>query len=264
MAVSSTDNLLAADAALAETRAINTTAPLTGGGNLSADRTLAISNMTGDAGAGGAAGAVPAPAAGDAAAGKYLKADGTWTIPPDTDTVPVAMTGDAGAGGTAGYVPAPAAGDAVAKKYLGANGLWAHVIAEALGAHGESWQLTSASEEITLDTGAAFTDSTANILPANSIILGVVAYVTQTITNSTGWKLGDPTTTDRFTANNTNLVAGTTDVGMAHLQGSVATDAAGPVQTSAAKVRITMAGGNPGAGKVRVTTFYAVLTPPLS
>ena len=34
--------------------------------------------MTGDSGSGGKAGYVPAPSAGDAAAGKYLKADGTW------------------------------------------------------------------------------------------------------------------------------------------------------------------------------------------
>ena len=38
--------------------------------------------FTGDSGSGGAAGFVPAPAAGDAAAGKYLDADGTWTVPP--------------------------------------------------------------------------------------------------------------------------------------------------------------------------------------
>src|SRR5215831_8695388 len=55
------------------TRSIKTSAPLTGGGNLSADRTLAVSTMTGDSGSGGADGVVPAPAAGDAAAGKYLK-----------------------------------------------------------------------------------------------------------------------------------------------------------------------------------------------
>jgi len=35
--------------------------------------------MTGDSGAGGTAGLVPAPGAGDAAANKYLKADATWT-----------------------------------------------------------------------------------------------------------------------------------------------------------------------------------------
>lgn len=37
--------------------------------------------MVGDSGAGGTKGAVPAPAAGDAAAGKFLKADGTWAVP---------------------------------------------------------------------------------------------------------------------------------------------------------------------------------------
>lgn len=40
-----------------------------------------IPTLVGDAGAGGTKGFVPAPAAGDAAAGKYLKADGTWAAP---------------------------------------------------------------------------------------------------------------------------------------------------------------------------------------
>ena len=38
--------------------------------------------MVGDTGFGGTTGNVPAPAAGDAAAAKFLKADGTWTAPP--------------------------------------------------------------------------------------------------------------------------------------------------------------------------------------
>lgn len=37
--------------------------------------------MIGDSGSGGTKGLVPAPAAGDAAAGKVLKADGTWIVP---------------------------------------------------------------------------------------------------------------------------------------------------------------------------------------
>ena len=37
--------------------------------------------MVGDTGSGGTAGNVPAPASGDAAAGKFLKADGTWALP---------------------------------------------------------------------------------------------------------------------------------------------------------------------------------------
>lgn len=74
-------------------RTIATTAPLTGGGDLSADRTLAISAFTGDTGSGGAAGAVPAPAAGSAAAGKFLKADGTFAVPPGF-TSPLTTKGD--------------------------------------------------------------------------------------------------------------------------------------------------------------------------
>lgn len=48
--------------------------------------------MTGDSGSGGVKGAVPAPAAGDAAAAKFLKADGTWAVP--------AGTGEGGGGDT--------------------------------------------------------------------------------------------------------------------------------------------------------------------
>lgn len=40
-----------------------------------------MTDMVGDTGSGGADGLVPAPAAGDAAAGKFLKADGTWDVP---------------------------------------------------------------------------------------------------------------------------------------------------------------------------------------
>lgn len=58
--------------------------------------------LVGDTGSGGAAGNVPAPASGDAAAGKFLKADGTWAVPPGSgggtflDEV-ITMSGTAGA-----------------------------------------------------------------------------------------------------------------------------------------------------------------------
>ncbi|MGO9171435.1 MAG: beta strand repeat-containing protein, partial [Rhodomicrobium sp.] len=43
--------------------------------------------FTGDSGTGGASGLVPAPSAGAAAAGEFLKADGTWSVPPGTAQV---------------------------------------------------------------------------------------------------------------------------------------------------------------------------------
>jgi hypothetical protein len=58
----------------------------TGAGNYShrtpTQVTAALDAMVGDSGAGGTKGLAPAPASGDAAAGKYLKADGTWAVPP--------------------------------------------------------------------------------------------------------------------------------------------------------------------------------------
>ena len=51
-----------------------------------------LSAFTGDTGSGGVKGLVPAPAAGDAAAGKYLKADGTWAT----------VSGGSGIGGSTG------------------------------------------------------------------------------------------------------------------------------------------------------------------
>lgn len=51
--------------------------------DLTATQTTAIlNNMVGDSGLGGTKGLVPAPAAGDSAAGKFLKADGTFAVPP--------------------------------------------------------------------------------------------------------------------------------------------------------------------------------------
>lgn len=62
--------------------------------------TLAGSRMTtfaGDSGSGGVKGAVPAPAAGDAAAGKFLNANGSWVTPSGAGTVTVVGGGNLGA-----------------------------------------------------------------------------------------------------------------------------------------------------------------------
>jgi len=110
-------------------------------------------------------------------------------------------------------------------------------------------------EEVTLATGATTTDSTANLLPAKSLIIAVTGRVTATITAAaTGWKLGDPTTDDRFTANATTLAIGDTNVSVNLWDQSKAAGYT-PWQAAAAKIRITCAGGNPGAGKIRLSVF---------
>lgn len=128
--------------------------------------------------------------------------------------------------------------------------------------NGATWTSGSTTELVTLNTGAAFTDTTAD-LPANSIIDAVVARITTTITTAANWSLGVSGTTTRFSAASSTLTAGTTVVGLQHWQGSVTTDAAGPVQTAAAKVRITL-NANPGAGAIRLTWFYRTATAPTS
>lgn len=64
----------------AQTAAASGKIPVAGGSG-TIDRAW-LPAMTGDSGAGGSLGAVPAPAPGDAAAGKVLRADGTWASMP--------------------------------------------------------------------------------------------------------------------------------------------------------------------------------------
>jgi hypothetical protein len=132
--------------------------------------------------------------------------------------------------------------------------------------YGANVTLELAEEEIALSTGGATTDSVADLLPANSIILSVSARITTAVAgvDSTGISVGDPTTAARF-GSLAALTAGTTVVGIDQLKGAVASDAAGPTQSTAAKVRLTCAGGadnTPTAGKVRVAVSFIRFTAP--
>jgi hypothetical protein len=90
-------------------RNINTTAPLTGGGNLSADLTLAVSQFTSTT-----AGTVSSSGGGST---NYLRADNTWDAPPGTgvptSTQVIAGTGLSGGGALTGNVTLNIANTAV-------------------------------------------------------------------------------------------------------------------------------------------------------
>jgi hypothetical protein len=130
-------------------------------------------------------------------------------------------------------------------------------------ANGALWVNGSSSELITLSTSGTTTDSSANLLPAGALIQSVACRVTTTITTATDWSVGDGTTAARFSSANATLVSGTTSIGLNQMKGAVTTDAAGPTQAAAAKLRITTT-GTPGAGAIRCTVFYSQFTAPTS
>lgn len=126
--------------------------------------------------------------------------------------------------------------------------------------NGQMMQIDAASELLTLSTSGTTTDTAANLLPANSIILSVDCRVTTTITTATNWSVGDATTAARFSAANSTLTSGTTSVGITQ---HGATGAASSLQTAASKVRITTT-GTPGAGAIRITVHYISFGAPTS
>ena len=85
-----------------------------------AQATAMLNPMVGDSGSGGTQGLVPAPSAGDAAAGKYLQASGAWTVAP-ADGI-TQLTGDMTAGPGSGSQAATLADTGVvAGSYSSAN-----------------------------------------------------------------------------------------------------------------------------------------------
>lgn len=126
------------------------------------------------------------------------------------------------------------------------------------GTHGQTFVRGFSEEEVTLSTSGTTSDSVGNLLPANSLILAVVGYVTTTITTATDWALGISGAGTRFASANATMTAGATSIGINQWSGTVAI-----AQAAAAKVRITTT-GTPGAGKIRVGVFYLQFTAPTS
>ena len=128
---------------------------------------------------------------------------------------------------------------------------------------GGQWSIQSNTELLSID--ATPKDTTANLLPAGSIILGVTSRVTTSLTNVTTWSIGDPTTAARFSAAAGGTTAGSTRVGIDHWSGAVTTLAAGPSQAAAAKLRFTRAtGSGTPSGAIRFVVYALVFTPPTS
>lgn len=124
----------------------------------------------------------------------------------------------------------------------------------AYGANGQALQILSLTELVTI-ANAATTDSTIQ-MPAGAIILGVPVRVTVAIPTATTFTVGDSGSAARFSTAAVSVNLNSTDAG---------TKAGAYYNASALAIRITP-NGTPGtnAGRVRVTIFYILVTPPTS
>jgi hypothetical protein len=110
--------------------------------------------------------------------------------------------------------------------------------------------LLTASELLTLSTGGA-TSQTANLIPAGALVFAVTTRVTTAITTATSFDVGITGATTRY-ATGVGVSQGTNDAG---------TDDAMRYYASATPIDITC-NTTPGAGVVRVTVHYILVTPP--
>lgn len=119
------------------------------------------------------------------------------------------------------------------------------------------WRHGELSELLTVN--ATPKDTSAAILPANSIIRSVDVRVVSSLTGScSALNIGDASSASRF-ASGLAVTSGSTVVGLTHVD---QTGAAGPKQVSAASVRVTCASGSPSGGTVRITVWYDSFVPP--
>lgn len=131
--------------------------------------------VIGDGGSGGVQGLVPAPAAGDAAAGKYLKADGTWAVPPGS-----------GGGGGGGFNPY-AAGVPELSRWTQVNATGAS-FAQGVVSGGTTTALSITAPEKTSDSSVLLTMAAPAATPYRVAVCGKLsATIAPYISMFAGW-----------------------------------------------------------------------------
>lgn len=110
--------------------------------------------------------------------------------------------------------------------------------------------------ELTTIAAAATTDTTIQ-MPAGAVVMAVSARVTTAIPDATTFDVGDSGSATRFSTASVAVAANSTDAG---------TKAGAYYNAGALSVRLTMNGTPPAAntGRVRVTIYYFLSTPPTS
>jgi hypothetical protein len=131
---------------------------------------------------------------------------------------------------------------------------------DVVGPNGSKYRIRSMSEEVTLSIVGNVTLSSLYLLPAESIILAVLARITQEINNIAGWEVGDGVMTNRFITQKLQYDEGVTAVGINHW----IDEAADIAQVTAAPLKISTVAPQNTTGKIRFVVFYLQFIPPTS
>lgn len=145
--------------------------------------------------------------------------------------------------------------------YVWNGSAYAATFVNGQGASGSTLQILT--KTTTIAGAAAATISASNFIPAGSIVLGLTSYVTSTFSNTslTSMKIGDGTTTNKFSSATMALVAGTTSNSLT--DGAAAT---APILYQAATSVVVTGNGASFTtnGVIRIVLFYIQVTPPTS
>lgn len=117
--------------------------------------------------------------------------------------------------------------------------------------NGQSTQFGQATT--TLSTPSGTTATATNLIPANSLVLGVTCRVITAITGATSFNIGDGTTANKF-GNAVGISLGTTSQNIL----------VPSVYAAATSVVLTRNGSNFTGGQVRLTVHYMTLIAPTS
>jgi hypothetical protein len=117
-------------------------------------------------------------------------------------------------------------------------------------------------ELLTIAAAATSDTVSATMLPANSLILAVLACVTVAIPTAATFTVGDATTPARFSTGLT-VATGAKTPGITQWSGAITTLAAGPSQAANAAIRITpSATPATNVGRVHLYVAYIALATP--
>ncbi len=194
-----------------------------------------VPDMIGDSGSGGAHGLVPAPASGDAAAGKFLKADGTFAVPAGSTSGTVTSVSVTTANGVSGTVATSTTTPAIT---LALGAITPTSVAASGAVSGTN--ITSGGNVTGSSASTTGNAATATALATPRNINGVAFDGTAPITVAaaagtlTGATLASGVTASSLTSFGSSIALGTPASGVAtNLTGTAASLTAGNVTTNA-------------------------------